>query len=164
MTIDFSTLPRHVVIVGSRTFTQMHWVKAFVDRLKPDTVVMSGGAVGVDEAAEIAAKKRGLEVDIYLPDWKGQGVNAGKFRNFALVLQGVDRKALWVAFPSTTNGRMSDGTFHGLQLAHKHQLTCLTFPHEGQKQHAGKIPRSCDERNALIYKTQEVLKAHGISI
>ena len=42
-----------------------------VDSLDDDDVVISGGCDGVDTWAENRAKDRGLETDIYLPDFSG---------------------------------------------------------------------------------------------
>jgi len=49
------------------------------------TTVLSGGAIGVDRAAERAAKERGLELQVLLPDWARYGRAAGPVRNAALV-------------------------------------------------------------------------------
>lgn len=58
-------------IVGSRDFPQLDLVKWFVNELPKGCMVVSGGARGVDSAAIRAAKTRGLETVIHLPDLKG---------------------------------------------------------------------------------------------
>lgn len=58
-------------IVGSRKFPQLNLVKWFVDELPKGCIVVSGGARGVDTAAVQAAKSRGLETIVHLPDLSG---------------------------------------------------------------------------------------------
>lgn len=55
-------------IAGSRTRNDAETVTTFVSTLAPDDVVISGGCVGVDTWAEIAAKRRGLKTIIFLPE------------------------------------------------------------------------------------------------
>lgn len=57
-----------VAIVGSRGFRGLDVVEHYVGLLAPDTVVVSGGAVGVDLTAENAARARGLVVVTHRPD------------------------------------------------------------------------------------------------
>lgn len=58
MKIDFARLPSTVGIVGSRDFPRLGWVEKFVEQLRDETVVVSGGARGVDKAAADAARAR----------------------------------------------------------------------------------------------------------
>lgn len=67
-----------VAIVGSRKFESeavaREWediVRGYVKRLPQGTVVVSGGAAGVDSWAEDEAKKRGLEVKVFPVDKRG---------------------------------------------------------------------------------------------
>lgn len=58
-----------IAVVGSREFPNLVQVIDFVMELPVDTVVVSGGARGVDAAAEWAAKVRKLpDPKIYYPD------------------------------------------------------------------------------------------------
>lgn len=52
-----------VAIVGSRRYPSEAVVRAFVRSLPPGTVVVSGGAQGVDSWAESEARKAGLVVE-----------------------------------------------------------------------------------------------------
>lgn len=72
MKIDFDLLPTTVGIVGSRDFPRLQMVTDFVNGLKPGTLVVSGGARGVDgEAATTARQRDDLpEPEEYLPDKK----------------------------------------------------------------------------------------------
>ena len=51
-----------IAIVGSREFKDMQKVKDFINSFPADTIIISGGAPGVDTVAEIAGKARGLTV------------------------------------------------------------------------------------------------------
>jgi predicted Rossmann fold nucleotide-binding protein DprA/Smf involved in DNA uptake len=74
-----------VAIVGSREFKRLDLVIAYVNALPPDTVVVSGGARGVDRTAEEAAEKRGLTTLIFPAEWDKYGLQAGFLRNRLLV-------------------------------------------------------------------------------
>jgi len=50
-----------VAVVGSRDYPKLPKVAEFVRTLPPETIVLSGGASGVDEAAERAARAFGLK-------------------------------------------------------------------------------------------------------
>jgi hypothetical protein len=54
-----------VAVVGSRGYPTLDAVDSLVDSLPPDTVVVSGGARGVDTRAESRAIRRGLWVESY---------------------------------------------------------------------------------------------------
>lgn len=61
----FEELPSVLAIVGSRDFPRLDKVVSFVQKLRPQTIVVSGGARGVDKTAEIAAKKNHLPIKIF---------------------------------------------------------------------------------------------------
>lgn len=63
-----------IAIVGSREYRNLRAVIEYVNQLPPDTVIISGGARGVDITAERAAKERGLRTEIYKPKWTRNGV------------------------------------------------------------------------------------------
>ena len=69
--------PEHVAIIGSRGFPDREIISAFVRALPEGTVVVSGGARGVDRWAEEAATDSGLETLIFHADWKRLGKAAG---------------------------------------------------------------------------------------
>jgi predicted Rossmann fold nucleotide-binding protein DprA/Smf involved in DNA uptake len=63
--IDYETLPDTIGIIGSRSFarrpkTDQYFrtqVEKFVSKTRPETIVVSGGAIGMDTYAEQAADK-----------------------------------------------------------------------------------------------------------
>lgn len=92
-------MPEKVAIVGSRDFKHLDMVWAYVQDLPPDTTVVSGGARGVDRAAEQAAVSYGLARQIIRAIWRNdEGVynpKAGFERN-TLVVEAADRiVAFW---------------------------------------------------------------------
>lgn len=100
-----------VAIVGSRKYPNLDAVRAYVRALPPGTVVVSGGARGVDEAAEEEARLCGLPVpEIHYPDYKTHGrYLAPKMRNIAIA-RSCDRMAAFIH-------NMSGGTLHAIGCA-----------------------------------------------
>lgn len=78
------TLER-VLIAGSRGYSHWDAVKRLVESLKPDTLVISGAANGVDKWAATAARAKGLQVEEYPADWATYGRRAGAMRNAVMV-------------------------------------------------------------------------------
>ena len=82
-----------VAIVGCRDFgahnTQMRervWLLVRqLRRRDPSTIIVSGGARGVDSWAEEAARHFGLGVEVYKADWDRYGRGAGHRRNTTIV-------------------------------------------------------------------------------
>lgn len=80
-----------VAIIGSRDYGNLAAVRDYVNRLPEGTVVISGGARGVDSAAAHFARERKLKVIECLPDWnkyrpKNGGKNpAGMIRNHDII-------------------------------------------------------------------------------
>lgn len=80
-----------VAIVGSRHWPYLGLVQCYVLRLSATTIIVSGGAWGVDVTAEEAARSRDDLPDpiIFRPVWKRpdgtKDLRAGKRRNSAIV-------------------------------------------------------------------------------
>lgn len=60
-------MTERIAIVGSRAHPNLELVRAYVRSLPAETVVISGGAKGVDTAARKAAAEVRLRVDEWLP-------------------------------------------------------------------------------------------------
>lgn len=102
----------NIAIVGSRSFGYLDMVKLHVQRIAakyPDAVIISGGARGVDSAAEVAAKHHGLDTLIFPAEWDKYGKSAGFKRNRDI----VEAADVVVGFWDGT----SRGTKHSLDLA-----------------------------------------------
>lgn len=80
-----------IAVFGSRDFRSPELVVARVAAFEDGTVVISGGARGVDRVAEGAAKARGLEVSSIPADWDGPLLKGAGFdRNSAVVAEGEE--------------------------------------------------------------------------
>jgi len=84
-----------VAIVGSRDFSDIFKVADYVDTLPPDTVVISGGARGVDTWAIQAAAQRKLKTVVYEAQWDKYGKSAGMRRNSDIVANCDKLVAFW---------------------------------------------------------------------
>jgi len=85
-----------LAIVGSREFPDEQQVRAFVHVLRADTIVVSGGARGVDRWAEDQARKDGLQVEVFLPDYKTEPKwLAPKLRNTEIAKSADQMVAFW---------------------------------------------------------------------
>ena len=92
-----------VAIVGSRKINDYEFVEnEFFDLLKnlnltkDNVMIISGGARGVDTIAQLIAKKYGIPILIFYPDYKKYGKKAPLVRNIKIV-----KEADYIlAFPS----------------------------------------------------------------
>lgn len=101
--------PQKIAIVGSRDYPNLAEVKRYVLGLAPGTVIVSGGARGVDRAGELAAYEAGFGVIIHFPNWQRDGKDAGLLRN-GLIVQSADKIVVfWNGF--------STGSSHVTMLA-----------------------------------------------
>lgn len=74
-----------VAIVGSREYAHLGKVEKYIRTLPNDTIIVSGGAIGVDKWAEQWARFLGLGTIILKPDWNKYGKAAGMIRNTQIV-------------------------------------------------------------------------------
>ena len=82
---------KRIAIIGSRSRIDRETVDNLVAGLPPDCVIVSGGAAGPDTWAEETARKRGLDVHIFLPDLAGvRGRGEATRRYYARNQQVVD--------------------------------------------------------------------------
>lgn len=94
---------KKIAIIGSRRFKNLDIVEKFVQSLPKDTIVISGGAYGVDLMAEETAEKCGLRTIIYLPDFKTYGIpNAYFERNKKITDEACEVVAFWDNFSKGT--------------------------------------------------------------
>jgi len=108
-----------VAIIGSREWADFEMVRDYVYSLDEDDTIVTGGARGADQFAEIYGRERGLAVIVYQADWDTHGRRAGLIRNHDII-GGADRVvAFW-------NGS-STGTQHSLRLAKEAGKHALVF-------------------------------------
>jgi YspA, cpYpsA-related SLOG family len=84
-----------VAIVGSREYPNLSKVRAYIQNLPIDTIIVSGGARGVDKCAEKVAQGIGLRTEIYPADWHKFGKAAGMKRNQQIVEASDRIVAFW---------------------------------------------------------------------
>lgn len=108
----------NTIIMGSRAITDYEQVKdvvnkcPFVDEI---SVVLSGGANGVDKLGELWAKENGVPVILFPADWNGpMKKRAGFLRNIQMAENADACIGIW-------DGR-SVGTEHMMKLAKKKKL------------------------------------------
>jgi hypothetical protein len=85
-----------LIIVGSRSFDDgihtnyQRLEKEILARypIKKIDAIISGGAVGTDTLAQSFAKKYGLKMIIFYPNWNKYGNRAGALRNMMIVKEG----------------------------------------------------------------------------
>ena len=98
-----------VAVVGNRNYANLERVSNFIKSLPRGTVIISGGANGVDFSAEYQALMEQRPVFIFRPDWDKYGKAAGYMRNILI----VDNCDLVVAFWDY----QSKGTKHTIDIA-----------------------------------------------
>ncbi len=82
-----------VIVCGSRGWTNLEAIEWYISRLPADAIVIHGGSglrgrrapYGADAAADFYARKRGLTVRIFWPDWATHGKRAGIVRNLEML-------------------------------------------------------------------------------
>lgn len=84
-----------IAVVGSRDFGRLDAVRQFVWEQERTTVIVSGGASGVDETAIEEARRLGMPYEVHLPDWQRFGRRAGAIRNQHIVDAAHEVVAFW---------------------------------------------------------------------
>lgn len=76
------------LICGSRNWTDRESIREYIEQLPNDSIIITGGCRGVDKIAEHEAKRKGLEVIVFMADWKKYGRSAGPIRNERMLVEG----------------------------------------------------------------------------
>lgn len=109
-----------VAIIGSRSLSPV-----VEDYLPPDTtLIVTGGAQGVDAAAECCARRRGIPLLIFTPNYARYGRRAPLVRNEAVVQAADWVLAFW-------DGR-SRGTAYTLRYARQQGVPVEIVTADGQ--------------------------------
>ena len=106
-------------IVGSRTFTDLGLVEDYIRNLPLDSIIISGGARGVDSCAAKVARDKGLQVVEYLPDYEMYGRRAPLLRNITIINSSDYLIAFW-------DGQ-SHGTKHVIDYCKKHNKSITVY-------------------------------------
>lgn len=99
-------MAERVLIYGSRTWMDPEPIRALVNGLDDDAVVISGGAAGADFWGMQAARQRGLAFVVYPAQWGEHGKAAGPIRNQQMLDEGKPTRA--VGFRSTGRSTGTD--------------------------------------------------------
>jgi len=111
----------NVAIVGSRNYPDLSAVQFLINSLPDRTVIVSGGARGVDAYAMHCAKTRGFPTKIFYPDWQKYGKSAGILRNIEIIKMADQVHAFWDG--------VSKGTSHSIELAKKYNKDLIIYLH-----------------------------------
>ena len=107
--------PIRLAVVGSRTFRDEALLKRTLDDFIAEhgvpSVIVSGGALGVDTLAEQYAGNHGIPTLILRPEWGVHGKRAGILRNAEIVRESTHMVAFCVD--------QSRGTMDSVQRAKK---------------------------------------------
>jgi hypothetical protein len=74
-----------ICVSGSREYGNLENVRRFLETVPEGSVVVHGGARGVDQFAEQVCAELGITTEIHLPDWEKEGRAAGPLRNRRMV-------------------------------------------------------------------------------
>lgn len=110
----------NVAFVGSREFKFLPLVFQTMKRVGPCRVI-SGGARGVDRAAESAADALGYPTNIMKADWNKYGKSAGPKRNYEMVQAADVAMVFW-------DGK-SRGTRDFINKAIAKEIPMVVFEH-----------------------------------
>lgn len=102
---------KRIAVVGSRSYKSLSKVKEFITGVPLNSIIVSGGARGVDSEAIARARSRGLETEIHHPNWAMFGKLAGYRRNLLIIAEADQVVAFW-------NGK-SRGTKHTIDICNK---------------------------------------------
>jgi len=110
-----------IAIVGTRDFppAKVGLIRQYVYSLPLNTVIVSGGARGVDSFAEHFARERGMGVIIFRPNWKPDGKydpTAGFKRNTLIVAEADEIVAFWDGKSTGTQNTIEQATAAGKKV------------------------------------------------
>ena len=105
------------IIAGSRTIDAYYIVERAVENsgIEP-TVIVSGGARGVDRLGERYGHEHNIPVDVFEPDWAGQGKKAGFLRNKEMALNADALIAVWDGQSKGTKHMIDTARIYNLQV------------------------------------------------
>lgn len=115
----------NLAIVGSRTYPNLYLVSEYINTLSKNTVIISGGAKGVDTIAKITAFQLHMSYKEFPANWKLYGKKAGFLRNIEIVNYANKIVAFWDS--------QSKGTLSTIRLAHEYNKRLLVFDTNGNE-------------------------------
>lgn len=104
-----------LAIVGTRSpqLSYMEWEELLLQEISPDdlSLIVSGGATGIDTYAKLFAGRHHIPLMEFLPDYAKYGKQAPLRRNTQIVKE----SNMVIAFPTT----LSRGTYHSIKEARR---------------------------------------------
>jgi hypothetical protein len=96
-----------VLVCGSRDWTDRKVIRRELEKLPPDTTIITGGASGADTIASIIAKELHLQVRTFYADWQRYGRAAGPRRNRQMLTDSKPDLVLAFYDPATSKGTLN---------------------------------------------------------
>lgn len=121
------------VVCGSRDWPESGlWLVTakMIEVLPPDTLIITGGARGVDTHAHTEAVRLGHPTKVMLADWERHGKRAGYLRNLAMLDELTPGRDVVLAFCAG----FSRGTMHTIREAMKREI-CLHWVKDEDLRH-----------------------------
>ena len=112
------------IVCGGRNFTDKDLVFQSLDGFPDLETVIHGGARGADSLAGLYARARGIEEEVYKPEWHIYNRAAGPIRNQRMLDEG--NPDMVIAFPG---GR---GTDNMMSIARRAKVLVVKIPDEGK--------------------------------
>ena len=77
------SISRKIIVAGSRTGISQNDVSDILSNysFQSDDIIITGGAIGVDQYAEKWAEENNLTIETFYPDYKNNGKSAPLIRN-----------------------------------------------------------------------------------
>jgi hypothetical protein len=111
-------MSERIAVIGSRSWPTPEDVTAYVHALPAGSVIVSGGAEGVDTFAATAAGRLGLPVVTHWPDKRRYGVPACYYHRTKAIIEDADRVVAFTAKDPATK-QITAGTAMTIELAHR---------------------------------------------
>jgi hypothetical protein len=129
-----TSLGKAVAVVGSRDYPRLDLVTEFVESLPYGTIIVTGGARGVDTAAERAAQLARLNVKLFTVEsfeWH-VGKFMGPFRNELIVRYVMRFGGSVVIFGNFDNGKLTPGSASTRELCGRLGCPVIVYDQSGQ--------------------------------
>ena len=105
------------IIAGSRSCKNFNIVRDVINNCEIiPTVIISGGARGVDKFGEMYAKSRGIELEVYPAQWDTYGKSAGYRRNEQMAELADALIAIWDGHSKGTRHMINTAYFKRLKV------------------------------------------------
>lgn len=105
-----------VCVSGSRNFPDLGMVENVLKTLPKNTLIIHGGARGVDVEAGLVAKRLGFPTEVVIPQWGVHGKAAGPIRNREMVATADEFIAFWDESSKGTKSAIDFATQKGIPI------------------------------------------------